>query len=61
MEYFLPGAKISDIHGQPQEVVMGNDRITVIPLYHPAAALFNGSLRGTLVEDFIKTAQWLER
>ncbi len=61
MEYFLPDAKISDIHGQPQEVVMGNGSLTVIPLYHPAAALFNGSLRSTLIEDFIKTAQWLER
>lgn len=48
MEYFLPGAKISEIHGQPQRTAMG----TVLPLYHPAAALYNGGLRATLLDDF---------
>ncbi len=54
MEYFLPDAKISEIHGQPQEVSIGSTGPTMlIPLYHPAAALFNGSLRKTLIEDFL--------
>ncbi len=26
--------------------------VAVIPLYHPAAALYNGGMRGTLAEDF---------
>lgn len=52
MEYFLPDQKISEIHGVPTEVVMGNQTLTVLPLYHPAAALYNGGLRQTLKDDF---------
>lgn len=52
MEYFLPGQKISDVHGVPTKVVMNHQTLTVLPLYHPAAALYNGSLRQTLKDDF---------
>jgi uracil-DNA glycosylase len=48
MEYFLPKAKISEVHGQPHNTP---DWI-VMPLYHPAAALYNGGLRQTLLDDF---------
>lgn len=48
MECFLPGLKISDVHGQPQRV----DGQVYLPLYHPAAALYNGGLRQTLLDDF---------
>jgi DNA polymerase len=44
---FAPEAKISEAHGQVLEV---HGR-RLFPLYHPAAALYNGSLRATLVED----------
>jgi uracil-DNA glycosylase family 4 len=54
MEYFLPGMRISEIHGQPQQIQFGDDRLVIVPLYHPAAALYNGSLRQTLVDDFIQ-------
>ena len=54
MEYFLPGVKISEIHGQPQHVSFGDIKIVVVPLYHPAAALYNGGMRATLIEDFNK-------
>jgi uracil-DNA glycosylase family 4 len=58
MEHFMPGVKISDIHGQPQTITLGeaqNEReVTLMPLYHPAAALMNGSLRLTLFDDFAK-------
>jgi len=54
MEYFLPGLKISEIHGQPKRIRFGDTKIVVVPLYHPAAALYNGSLRATLIEDFMK-------
>lgn len=54
MEYFLPGSKISDVHGQPQSVQFGDTKMTIVPLYHPAAALYNGSMRATLIEDFNK-------
>jgi uracil-DNA glycosylase family 4 len=54
MEYFLPDNKISMIHGEPQRIAFGQNQIVIVPLYHPAAALYNGSLRATLIEDFIK-------
>ena len=54
MEYFLPGQKISLIHGQPKRVQFGERKLVVMPLYHPAAALYNGGMRQTLNEDFMK-------
>ena len=48
MDCFLPGLKISQVHGK---VYRKNDRLYV-PLYHPAAALYNGSMRQTLIDDF---------
>lgn len=53
MEYFLPGAIIGDVHGQAVVVTIGEDRYTLVPLYHPAAAMYNGSLRRTLIDDFM--------
>lgn len=53
MEYFLPGAKIGEVHGQPHQVEIDGSEFMIIPLYHPAAALYNGSLRATLIEDFL--------
>ncbi len=50
MEYFLPSQKISQIHGQPKR----NGDLVVMPLFHPAAALYNGGMRQTLIEDFMK-------
>lgn len=52
MEYFLPNQKISAIHGEPKRVVFGEDKIVILPLFHPAAALYNGGMRQTLIEDF---------
>ena len=54
MEYFLPGKKISMIHGQPKRIKFGDTKLVIVPLYHPAAALYNGSMRATLIEDFKK-------
>jgi uracil-DNA glycosylase len=52
MEYFLPGQKISAIHGEPKRITFGDDKLVVVPLYHPAAALYNGSMRSVLIDDF---------
>ena len=52
MEHFLPGMYISQIHGQPKRIKFGEGKIVILPLYHPAAALYNGSMRETLLEDF---------
>lgn len=52
MEYFLPDMKISQIHGQPKRIQFGERKLIILPLYHPAAALYNGAMRQTLIEDF---------
>jgi uracil-DNA glycosylase family 4 len=44
---FAPDAKIAEVHGQVLEV----EGRRLFPLYHPAAALYNGGLRATLVQD----------
>lgn len=54
MEYFLPGMKIGEIHGEPKRIQFGEHKIVIMPLFHPAAALYNGSLRQTLMDDFLK-------
>lgn len=49
---FLPGAGgISKLHGK---VLRRPNGQVYLPLYHPAAALHNGSLRETLISDFMK-------
>ncbi len=51
----FPNAKISQVHGQPRKV----GGVLYIPMYHPAAALHQPSLRRTVEDDFRKIPQWL--
>lgn len=55
MNHFLPELKISEAHGKLVHRKIPNI-ITeyFFPLYHPAAALYNGGMRATLMEDFQK-------
>lgn len=48
MDVLLPGLKISQVHGQPKRY---KDHV-YLPLFHPAAALYNGGMRQTLIDDF---------
>ncbi len=62
MEYFLPTARISQIHGHAvRKKVLYHDKTEhewlIIPLYHPAAALYNGGMRQTLIDDFLTAAR----
>jgi uracil-DNA glycosylase len=55
MDRFIPGHKISAIHGQAKRVTgIFSEKQVIFPLYHPAAALYNPNLRGTLLEDMRK-------
>lgn len=45
---FLPDLSISVVHGQPKRY---KGRV-FLPLFHPAAALYNGAMRQTLIDDF---------
>jgi DNA polymerase len=50
MGLFLPDAKIGNVHGQVFRI---KDRF-VVPMYHPAAALHQQSLRPVLEKDFAR-------
>ncbi|MFZ2188416.1 MAG: uracil-DNA glycosylase [Candidatus Moraniibacteriota bacterium] len=53
MERFLPGFKISEVHGKAmRRKIEGMSKQIFYTLYHPAAALYNGSMRETLIKDF---------
>lgn len=56
MEYFLPNAKISMVHGQPKR----RGDLVILPLFHPAAALYNSNMRQTLIDDFMNIPKILE-
>ena len=44
LRHFAPAAKIAEVHGR-----LLDERL--FPLYHPAAAMYNQTLRATLFED----------
>lgn len=35
--------------------------LVVLPLYHPAAALYNGSMRQTLIDDFVRIPEIMKK
>jgi DNA polymerase len=56
MARYFPNARISRIHGKPAEI----DGRLIVPMYHPAAALHQPSLRETVQEDFAKLPALIE-
>jgi uracil-DNA glycosylase family 4 len=60
MEYFLPDKKISQVHGEPKRITFGDHKLVVVPLFHPAAALYNGGMRQTLLDDFTRLPKIIE-
>ncbi|MFZ2545375.1 MAG: uracil-DNA glycosylase [Candidatus Saccharimonadales bacterium] len=61
MEYFLPNMKISQLHGEANHIQVGDYQLVIVPLYHPAAALYNGSLRQTLINDFLMVPEIIKK
>jgi len=57
MARYFPKAKISVIHGEAKVV---NGRM-IVPMYHPAAALHQPSLRRTIEEDFLKLPAFIQQ
>ncbi|MEJ7837612.1 MAG: uracil-DNA glycosylase [Thermomicrobiales bacterium] len=55
MSRYFPGDRISKIHGQ----AFTRDGRLVVPMYHPAAALHQGSLRAVIEEDFLRLPKFL--
>jgi uracil-DNA glycosylase len=65
---FFPELKISEVHGQafrkkfnPENEKEPGDEQVFLALYHPAAALYNGSMRQTLITDFNKIPALLNK
>ncbi|HSW85186.1 MAG TPA: uracil-DNA glycosylase [Candidatus Saccharimonadales bacterium] len=57
---FLPDLHISQVHGQPKRLKLSlkhqlgqSFQIVILPLFHPAAALYNNAMRQTLIDDFM--------
>jgi DNA polymerase len=57
LQHFLPDGKIGELHGTPQQVDLNGHEATLIPLYHPAYGLYNGSNRQLLIDDFLEDAK----
>ncbi len=57
MQRYFPGESIGRVHGQPRR----KGEVIVVPMYHPAAALHQGSLRATIEADFRRLPQFVAR
>jgi len=58
----IPNQKISKVHGTVLKIELPEvGKINVYALYHPAAALYNGGMRGTLLSDFKKIPKILKK
>lgn len=57
MGKFMPGVKISQVHGQMRRV---GDRF-VIAMFHPAAALHQAALKPSILHDFAQLPKLLEQ
>ncbi|MCE9549127.1 uracil-DNA glycosylase [Candidatus Nomurabacteria bacterium] len=60
LQHFFPNEKISAVHGKilKKKMKIGD---TFFALYHPAAALHNGSMREVLMSDFKKLPKAIEK
>jgi len=62
MSNFFPDLRISEVHGKLiHKKFKHMNTEYFLPLYHPAAALYNGGMRDTLKEDFACIPKILEK
>ena len=60
LSFFLPKPKISELHGNVVNInskTMGE--FVLMPLYHPAASLYNPKMKDVLIADFEKVGRLL--
>jgi len=57
MARYLPHARISKVHGQS---IWVKGRL-IVPMFHPAAALHQPSLRTSIKHDFSRIPEWVEK
>lgn len=51
---------ITTLHGKPISVLSEWGKVTIVPLYHPAYALYNGSKREILIKDMQVMDQYIK-
>lgn len=61
MGKFLPGAKISQVHGQPKWILFAGKKRVLVPMYHPAAALRGTTILNQFKLDFTAIPKVLKR
>lgn len=67
MNCFLPDLQISKVHGEAKRIKIKMKQsddvlpLVILPLFHPAAALYNGGMRQTLIDDFTAIPRIIER
>lgn len=62
LNHFIPDVKISEVHGNAfRRNVPGLGKQVFFALYHPAAALYNGGMRETLIKDFLKVPKLVKQ
>ncbi len=61
MAKFLPNVFISQVHGKKYEITWHNKKFIVIPMYHPAASLRNGSILEAEKNDFYQLKEILRK
>jgi uracil-DNA glycosylase family 4 len=59
MNYFFPTDFISKVHGQVRKVTWNGLDLTIVPVYHPSAALRNGAMFKALQQDFVSIGKLL--
>lgn len=59
MGKFLPGVKITAVHGRSFELNWKERNIIVVPMYHPAAALRSREVMNQIKDDFLRLPEEL--
>jgi len=52
--------RISDVHGKIYSITNLFEKIKIMPLYHPAVAVYNPDMKQNLIEDFGKLKEVLK-
>ncbi len=51
---------ITRVHGVPQEVTLGGNKVTLYPIFHPAAALYTPRMLEVLEADFRRIPELID-
>lgn len=58
---FLPDGRITQVHGKARLVEFQRQKVTIVPMFHPAAALRRGEVMELLKQDFLKLPDYCKK